>query len=82
MAARVGGVELVNMRQWGTLTERRFALASRLEVELGVASPSWSSTDPVDEGTCHVVMDGVAVVYDPEGLLAQLVDTCGCPRVS
>jgi hypothetical protein len=29
----------------------------------------------VDEGTRHVVTDGVGVVYDPEGLLAELINT-------
>jgi predicted nucleotidyltransferase len=71
----LGGVRLVKTRQWGPLTERRFALPSGLEVELGVASPSWAGTDPVDEGTRHVVTDGVGVVYDPEGLLAELINT-------
>ena len=78
----LGGVRLLKTCQWGPLTERRFALPSGLEVELGVASPSWASTDPVDEVTRQVVTDGVAVVYDPERLLAQLVDFCAQPRVS
>ena len=77
----LGGVRLVKTRQWGPLTERRFALPSGLEDELGVAPPSWASIDPLDEGTRQVVTDGVAVLYDPEGLLAQLVDTCAQPRV-
>jgi uncharacterized protein len=42
----VGGVEFVWTRQWGTVTERRFALPSGLEVELSVAPPSWAVTDP------------------------------------
>ena len=58
----MGGVGLVWTRMWGPVTERRFALPSGLEVELGVASPSWAVTDPVDEGTRRVVADGVSVV--------------------
>ena len=72
----LGGVRLVKTRQWGPLTERRFELSSRLEVELGVALAYWASTDPVDEGTRRVVADGAAVIYDPEGLLARLVVAC------
>jgi uncharacterized protein len=73
----VSGVKLVWTRRWGTVTERRFALPSGLEVELGVAPPSWAATDPVDEGTRRVVADGVSVLYDPKGVLASLLDACG-----
>jgi hypothetical protein len=73
----VGGAGLVWTRRWGTVTERRFALPSGLEVELVVASSSWAATDPVDEGTPRVVTDGVPVVYDPKWVLAGLLDACG-----
>jgi nucleotidyltransferase-like protein len=76
----MGGVGLVWTRRWGTVTERRLALPSGLEVELGVALPSWAATDPVDEGTRRVVTDGVSVVYDPKGILARLLDACGRPE--
>ncbi len=78
----VGGVELVWTRRWGTVTERRFALPSGLEVELGVAPPSWAANDPVDEGTWRVVADGVSVLYDPNGVLAGLLDACGRSRAT
>lgn len=71
----VGGVGLD--AEGGTVTERRFALPSGLEVELGVARPSWAATDPVDEGTRQVVADGMSVLYDPEGALARLPDAYG-----
>jgi hypothetical protein len=73
----VGGVGLVWTRGWGTVTERRFALPSGLEVQLVVAPPSWAATDPVDEGTRRVVTDGVSILYDPKGALAGLLDACG-----
>ena len=76
----LGGTGLVRTRRWGPVTERRFALCSGLEVELGVAPAYWASTDPVDEGTRRVVADGAAVVYDPEGLLARLVVACSQSR--
>jgi predicted nucleotidyltransferase len=73
----LGGVKLVKTRQWGPMTERRFALPSGLEVEMGVAPPSWAATYPVDEGTRRVITDGLSVVYNLEGLLAMLIDACG-----
>ena len=43
---------------------------------MGIASPSWASTDPVDEGTRRVVEDGMRIVYDPDRLLVRLADAC------
>lgn len=72
----LGGRQIVKTERWGPLTERRFVLSSGLEVEVGVASPSWAATDPVDPGTREVVEDGISTVYDPEGDLARLLDIC------
>jgi GrpB-like predicted nucleotidyltransferase (UPF0157 family) len=72
----VGAARLVRTLPWGAVTERRFALPSGLEVELGVGTPSWASVDPVDAGTCEVVTDGIRVLYDPDGMLAELVAAC------
>jgi hypothetical protein len=58
------------------MTERRFTLLSGLEVEVGTALPSWAATEPVDAGTSRVVTDGMSVLYDPQGLLARLIDAC------
>jgi hypothetical protein len=76
----LGGIRLVKTRRWGPLTERRFALSSGLEVEMGVAPVYWASANPVDGGTRRVVADGAAVVHDPEGLLARLVVACDRSR--
>jgi hypothetical protein len=58
--------------QWGVLTEHRFTAPSDLEIEIGVASPVWAGTEPLDSGTARVARDGLVVVYDPDGLLASL----------
>ncbi|MHB9863721.1 nucleotidyltransferase domain-containing protein [Streptomyces sp. YIM S03343] len=63
-------------RQWGPITERRCSTASGLEVELGIGSPAWAKTDPVDPGTRRVVMDGARVLHDPAGILADLLVAC------
>jgi hypothetical protein len=77
--ADVGGVRLVKTAAWGVITERRFALGSGLEVELGVGTPAWASVAPLDEGTRRVVCDGMRPLYDPDGLLAALAATCRRP---
>lgn len=75
------GLRILRTQNWGSLyTERRFALASGLEVEFGVALPAWAATDPPDPGTCEVVRDGkLRAVYDPEGLLERFIRVCGEP---
>ena len=77
MAVRVGRSQARQDAAGGPMTERRFALSSGIEVEMGVAPPSWAATDPVDEGTRRVVTDGLSVVYDPKGLFGKLIDACG-----
>ena len=81
-AAELGGTRLIRTRDWGPLyTERRFVLPSGLEVELGVAPPSWASTDPPDPGTCaHVRDGGLVALHDPDGVLARLVEACRAAR--
>jgi uncharacterized protein len=64
---------LVRTRSWGPLTERRIKLGSGLQVEYGFAPVSWALTDPLDEGTAHVVADGFRALYDPRQVLARLM---------
>ena len=73
----LGGLRVIRTEQWGpTMTERRFVLPSGLEVEAGIAPPSWAATDPVDPNLRAVILDGFRILYDPEGLLARLVEAC------
>lgn len=37
---------------------------------------SWANTDPVDEGTRAVVLDGMRVLYDPERILTYFQQAC------
>ncbi|MFK0294065.1 aminoglycoside 6-adenylyltransferase [Streptomyces sp. NPDC090442] len=65
--------ELVRTRAWGPISERRYALASGLEVEVNIGSSEWARTDPVDPGTRRVVTDGARPLHDPAGLLNALI---------
>lgn len=69
----IAAASLVRTQSWGAITERRFALLSGLELELGIGAPSWAAVDPVDAGTRQVVSDGIRVLYDRDGMLAALV---------
>lgn len=73
----LGGCRIVSTEQWGPkMTERRFALPSGLEVEAGNAPPSWAATVPVDPNLRPIGRRGFDVLYDPEGLLLDLVLAC------
>lgn len=61
---------------WGVVTERRFRLPGGHEVEVGVGSPSWASVTTVEEGTRRVATDGLVALYDPDGLLEELLKHC------
>ena len=74
--AELGGLRIVRTARWGPLTERRFVLPSGLEVEVGIASPTWAATDPVDGGTRRVVEDGMRIIYDPGEFLSRLAIAC------
>jgi len=71
---------VVSTQDWGVLTERRFALPSGLEVDVGVVGPSWACTAPLDEGTVKVVSDGLVALHDPDGLLAAVVNAVASRR--
>lgn len=68
-----GEVESVTLESWGAVTSLRVRYAGGPEVELGVATTAWASTDPTDPGTARVVRDGLSVLADPRGVLRELV---------
>ncbi|MEU1465032.1 nucleotidyltransferase domain-containing protein [Streptomyces sp. NPDC005727] len=75
-AMELGLGEVIRTQSWGPITERRCSTASGLKVELGIGSPAWTKTDPVDPGTHRVVTDGARVLHDPAGILGDLLATC------
>jgi predicted nucleotidyltransferase len=74
IAGLAPGSQLVRTGDWGAIKERRLRLPSGLEVEVGIGRENWASTQPVDPGTRAVVRDGLRPVFDPEGLLARLLE--------
>jgi hypothetical protein len=72
-----GGGSVIRTQEWGPLlTERRLLRESGLEVEVGLVTRAWADTDPVDGDTRLVVLDGMRVLYDPEGILADFQQAC------
>lgn len=52
---------------------RHLQLADGTEIEFGFGPLTWASVDPIDPGTCQVIGDGCRILYDPQGLLQNLV---------
>jgi len=73
----LGGTRIVSTERLGPLTERRLALSSGLELEVGIAEPSWASVVPVDPETRRVVANGFRILHDPHRLLRSLVSAVG-----
>jgi predicted nucleotidyltransferase len=57
----------------GALRAMRVWFADGPEVEFGFVRPAWCEVDPVDPGVHRVVRDGLIPLYDPDGLLADLM---------
>lgn len=63
-----GQVELRAIEDYGALRSFRVSYREVLEVEFGVAAPSWANV-PLDSGTRIVLLDGVRILHDPGKLL-------------
>jgi hypothetical protein len=58
---------------YGPVLARHLHLTDNTEIELGFSAPDWASVDPLDDGTRQVIRDGCRILFDPQGLLGQLV---------
>jgi predicted nucleotidyltransferase len=68
-----GAAEVVSVRDFGAIQERRLRRASGFEIEVGVGSISWAAAPP-DPGTAAVALDALVPLYDPDGHLRRLLD--------
>jgi hypothetical protein len=73
----LGATRIVRTERFGPLTERRLALPSGLELEVGIVEQSWASVVPLDSRTRQVVEGGFRILHDPHGLLRSLVAAVG-----
>ena len=73
----LGATRIVRTERQGPLTERRLALPSGLELEVGIVEPSWASVVPLDPETRRVVENGFRILHDPHRLLRSLVAAVG-----
>jgi RimJ/RimL family protein N-acetyltransferase/predicted nucleotidyltransferase len=74
-AQEIGGAQVQGSAHRGALLEQRLTTASGLELDVGIGSLRWASTEPLDRGTARVTREGLRIVYDPERVLARLTET-------
>lgn len=67
-----GAVELTQLEDYGAVKSLRVWYLNGPEVEFSFSGPEWASL-PLDPGTLDVVRGGLRILYDPAGLLAQLL---------
>jgi predicted nucleotidyltransferase len=67
-----GTYESIVVETYGIVTSIFVDYDRGLEIEFGIAPQGWTDI-PVDSGTERVVRDGMIICYDPEGLLANVV---------
>lgn len=65
-----GDVESRSIEDYGALRSLRVHYRGGIEVEFGIARPSWA-TVPLDAGTRAVLADGVRILHDPDLLLER-----------
>lgn len=66
-----GEVAECREEDYGRVTSLRAFYGRGIEAEYGFAAPDWASA-PIDVGTLRVVRDGMEVLYDPRGILAEM----------
>lgn len=71
--SRFGEVRSVDLEDFGALQSLRVVYRDGLEVEFGIADPTWARV-PLDPGTKSVLVDGVRILYDPENLFLVAKD--------
>jgi hypothetical protein len=78
-AGQFGDIRQLGLEDYGAVTSLRVhyatgsGIAGGLEVEYGIANPSWAQP-PLDPGTAEVVEGGRRILHDPQGLLARLAN--------
>jgi uncharacterized protein len=57
---------------YGRVTSVHALYKSGLEVEYGFTTPDWAES-PIDAGTLRVVTDGMKVLFDPHGIIGNML---------
>jgi predicted nucleotidyltransferase len=65
-----GDAKSLKVEDWGLVTSLRVFYQEDFEVEYGITTLEWAR-EPLDEGTCQVIADGLKVLLDKSGFLER-----------
>ncbi|MDX6528808.1 MAG: hypothetical protein QOH41_1098 [Blastocatellia bacterium] len=72
--SRFGDVGECKVENWGRVKSLRAFYKDGTEVEYNFSTPDWADV-PVEEGTYHVIANGMKIIYDPQGVLKALQES-------
>lgn len=78
--SKFGTVERPSTEDFGALRALRVHYGNGMEVEFGLALPSWAGL-PLDSGTQRVLADGARILHDPRGLLQAAMAEAGSSSI-
>jgi len=71
-----GRIESQSEENWGDVISLRTKYVGGLEVEFGITGRQWARMGPVDQGTLKVIRLGAEIIWDPKGVLGELLEKC------
>ena len=67
---RFGTIETLQVEDYGLVTSIRVWYTDGLEVEYGITDERWAAV-PLDEGTWHVIADGMRILFERGTILSR-----------
>jgi predicted nucleotidyltransferase len=61
------------VEDWGVVKTLRAFYEEGVEVEFNFTTLDWATIDPIEPNTFRVISDGAKVLYDPLGILTNLL---------
>lgn len=75
-------VNNVRLEDWGAVKTLRAFYENGVEVEFNFTTLDWASIDPIEPNTFRVISDGAKVLYDPQGILTNLLTAVSSSKFS
>ncbi len=71
--ARFGKIMSITEENWGLVHSRRVRYENGTEVEYGITTPAWLSTDPFEKATADILKSGHRIIHDPHDLIGSFL---------
>ena len=76
-----GEIESQSREDWGAVVSLRTMYKGGLEVEFGLTNRQWARLAPLDQGTLRVIRGGAKIIWDPKGILGDLLESCSKAKI-